>query len=63
MMEPDTSPDRDTARPIFGELADFWIKYDKLADQHDKVMLDRLNRNLDILLIFVSTGRLNGHID
>ncbi|KAG8862450.1 hypothetical protein FRB96_001521 [Tulasnella sp. 330] len=31
---------------------DFWARYNALADKHDGVMLDRLNRNLDVLLIF-----------
>lgn len=37
----------------FGEMADFWMRYDKLSDKHDSDMLGRLNGNLDVLLIFV----------
>lgn len=33
----------------------FWERYDKLSDKHDMDMLGRLNGNLDVLLIFVST--------
>ncbi|KAG8980704.1 hypothetical protein FRB93_009058 [Tulasnella sp. JGI-2019a] len=36
----------------FGSLADFWTKYDKLADKFDKDMLAGLNANLEGLLIF-----------
>lgn len=32
----------------------FWSKYDMVADKHDKVMLRRLDGDLDVLLIFVS---------
>ncbi|KAG9007738.1 hypothetical protein FRB94_013973 [Tulasnella sp. JGI-2019a] len=37
---------------VFGEKRDFWLKYDTLADSKDKVMIGRLNQNLDVLLIF-----------
>ncbi|KAG8986847.1 hypothetical protein FRB95_003182 [Tulasnella sp. JGI-2019a] len=37
---------------VFGRKGNFWLKYDTLADSKDKVMIDRLNQNLDILLIF-----------
>ncbi|KAG9015987.1 hypothetical protein FRB95_006829 [Tulasnella sp. JGI-2019a] len=38
---------------MLGEKRDFWLKYDKLADTKDTMMIDRLNQNLDVLLIFV----------
>ncbi|KAG8855298.1 hypothetical protein FRB96_007096 [Tulasnella sp. 330] len=31
---------------------DFWHRYDNFAETHDKAMLDRLDRDLDVLLIF-----------
>ncbi|KAG8981573.1 hypothetical protein FRB93_008527 [Tulasnella sp. JGI-2019a] len=37
---------------MLGEKRDFWLKYDKLADTKDTMMIDRLNQNLDVLLIF-----------
>lgn len=39
---------------LFGSKAKFWEKYDKLADEFDKEMLESFNSNLDVLLIFVS---------
>ncbi|KAG8985263.1 hypothetical protein FRB93_005913 [Tulasnella sp. JGI-2019a] len=39
----------------FGEKRKFWLKYDTLADPKDTVMIDRLNQNLDVLLIFVGS--------
>lgn len=33
---------------------DFWVRYKKLADEKDDELAERLNRNLDVLLIFVS---------
>lgn len=36
-------------------LGDFWKRYDRLADSHDRKMSQNLNGNLDVLLIFVST--------
>lgn len=39
---------------VFGEKGDFWARYDRLADKYDADMLQRLNDNLDVLLIFVS---------
>ncbi|KAG9032629.1 hypothetical protein FRB95_001139 [Tulasnella sp. JGI-2019a] len=36
----------------FGEKGDYWSKYNALADSKDKVMIDRLNSDLDVLLIF-----------
>lgn len=38
----------------FGQIGDFWKRYDRLADQKDKEMSKNLNGNLDVLLIFVS---------
>ncbi|KAG8855296.1 hypothetical protein FRB96_007094 [Tulasnella sp. 330] len=34
------------------EKVDFWHRYDTFADEHDKVFLERLDRDLDVLLIF-----------
>lgn len=39
-------------------LTDFWKRYDRLADTHDRKMSQNLNGNLDVLLIFVCI--LNG---
>ncbi|KAG8995468.1 hypothetical protein FRB94_009159 [Tulasnella sp. JGI-2019a] len=36
----------------FGDIRQLWFRYNKLADEFDQAMLDRLNRNLDVLLIF-----------
>ncbi|KAG9028314.1 hypothetical protein FS837_003915, partial [Tulasnella sp. UAMH 9824] len=41
-------------RPKFGQVCDFWKRYDELADQHDKEMSKTLNGNLDVLLIFAA---------
>lgn len=38
----------------FGENGDYWAVYDRISDTKDMALLNRLNRNLDILLIFVS---------
>ncbi|KAG8996790.1 hypothetical protein FRB94_008017 [Tulasnella sp. JGI-2019a] len=35
-----------------GEKKDYWFRYDNLADSKDKVMIERLNSDLDVLLIF-----------
>ncbi|KAG8927696.1 hypothetical protein FRC01_007065 [Tulasnella sp. 417] len=35
-----------------GQIADFWKRYDTLADSHDRKMSKHLNDNLDVLLIF-----------
>ncbi|KAG8994420.1 hypothetical protein FRB94_009906 [Tulasnella sp. JGI-2019a] len=37
---------------IFGEKGNFWYLYDTRAGRFNKEMLERLNRNLDVLLIF-----------
>ncbi|KAG8996793.1 hypothetical protein FRB94_008020 [Tulasnella sp. JGI-2019a] len=37
----------------FKEKRDYWLKYDTLADSKDKAMIERLNGELDVLLIFV----------
>ncbi|KAG8853641.1 hypothetical protein FRB96_008058 [Tulasnella sp. 330] len=37
---------------VFGDKGDFWFKYDSLADETDKVVLERLRENIDVLLIF-----------
>ncbi|KAG8995193.1 hypothetical protein FRB94_009359 [Tulasnella sp. JGI-2019a] len=36
----------------FGDVGDFWAKYDDLANKFDDEMIARLNGNLDVLLIF-----------
>lgn len=38
----------------FGDRKEYWSAYDTLADKYDKRMLQQLNQNIDILLIFVS---------
>lgn len=40
--------------PPFGHIGDFWKRYDELADLSDREMVENLNGNLDVLLIFVS---------
>ncbi|KAG8953870.1 hypothetical protein FRC04_001500 [Tulasnella sp. 424] len=35
-----------------GKIADFWQRYDNVADRHDRKMSQLLNDNLDVLLIF-----------
>lgn len=35
------------------QISDFWRRYDRLADIHDKKLTLNLNGNLDVLLIFV----------
>ena len=35
-------------------INEFWKRYDRLADIHDKKMTSNLRENLDTLLIFVS---------
>lgn len=47
--------------PSFGQIGDFWSRYDRLADQTDKEMSKNLNGNLDVLLIFVSSVPGIGH--
>lgn len=37
-----------------GQSADFWKRYDRLADIEDQKLSKNLNGNLDVLLIFVS---------
>ncbi|KAG8842793.1 hypothetical protein FRB96_004730 [Tulasnella sp. 330] len=38
----------------FGSSDDFWTKYDTLAEKFDKEMLDRLNTDLEVLLVFAA---------
>ncbi|KAG8983607.1 hypothetical protein FRB94_013174 [Tulasnella sp. JGI-2019a] len=46
-------PHDEPATPdAFGEKRDYWLKYDTLADTKDKVMIERLDSDLDVLLIF-----------
>ncbi|KAG8957375.1 hypothetical protein FRC00_004063 [Tulasnella sp. 408] len=39
-------------RRKFGEIDNFWKRYDDLADVHDGRLIENLNQNLDVLLIF-----------
>lgn len=39
--------------PPLAKISDFWKRYDRLADIHDKKLTSNLNANLDVLLIFV----------
>ncbi|KAG9033761.1 hypothetical protein FS837_002389, partial [Tulasnella sp. UAMH 9824] len=39
-------------RRKFGEIDNFWKRYDELADVHDQRLIKNLNDNLDVLLIF-----------
>lgn len=39
---------------VVTDRLDFWAKYDALTDTFDRAMVERLDRNLDVLLIFVS---------
>ncbi|KAG9044923.1 hypothetical protein FS837_007310 [Tulasnella sp. UAMH 9824] len=41
-----------TVSPEFGDIDDFWKRYDELADKSDREMVANLNTNLDVLLIF-----------
>lgn len=43
------------APPGLSQRAEFWERYDKLADIIDKKLSENLNGNLDVLLIFVSS--------
>ncbi|KAG8869373.1 hypothetical protein FRB98_002609, partial [Tulasnella sp. 332] len=38
----------------FGSVDDFWTKYDTVAEKFDKEMLDRINNDLDVLLVFAA---------
>ncbi|KAG8850690.1 hypothetical protein FRB96_009650 [Tulasnella sp. 330] len=38
--------------PLFGSKRDFWAKYDAFSFTFDKDMMERLNTNLDVMLIF-----------
>ncbi|KAG8943597.1 hypothetical protein FRC04_002758 [Tulasnella sp. 424] len=40
--------------PPLAQISDFWKRYDRLADIHDKKMTSNLNGNLDVLLIFAA---------
>lgn len=37
------------------KISEFWKRYDRQADIHDKKMTSNLSENLDVLLIFVSS--------
>ncbi|KAG8843810.1 hypothetical protein FRB96_003718 [Tulasnella sp. 330] len=53
----DFQPPKEVNEPhAFGEAGNFWVKYDEMASKSDDDMIERLNGNLDILLIFVSTS-------
>ncbi|KAG8948405.1 hypothetical protein FRC04_009775 [Tulasnella sp. 424] len=43
------------APPGLSQRAEFWERYDKLADIIDKKLSENLNGNLDVLLIFLTT--------
>lgn len=43
--------------PALAQISDFWQRYDRLADIHDKKMTSNLNGNLDVLLIFVGLSQ------
>lgn len=38
---------------VFGEKAGYWEKHNVITDKYDQDMMDRLNSELDNLLIFV----------
>ncbi|KAG8850688.1 hypothetical protein FRB96_009648 [Tulasnella sp. 330] len=38
--------------PDFGSRRNFWVKYDAFAATFDNDMVERLDRNLDVMLIF-----------
>ncbi|KAG9045647.1 hypothetical protein FS837_005924 [Tulasnella sp. UAMH 9824] len=40
--------------PPLAQISEFWKRYDRLADIHDKKMTSNLNGNLDVLLIFAA---------
>ncbi|KAG9033760.1 hypothetical protein FS837_002388 [Tulasnella sp. UAMH 9824] len=46
-------------RRKFGEIGDFWNRYDELADSHDQRLIRNLNDNLDVLLIFMAAPSLS----
>ncbi|KAG8999911.1 hypothetical protein FRB94_005756 [Tulasnella sp. JGI-2019a] len=49
----DFKPPKDAHEEVaFGNIGDFWEKYDKLAEKFDQDMTARLNDNLDALLVF-----------
>ncbi|KAG8995413.1 hypothetical protein FRB93_001141 [Tulasnella sp. JGI-2019a] len=47
-----TNTQDDEIPATFGAKNEYWTKYRVLADQMDDIMIERLNRNLDNLLIF-----------
>ncbi|KAG8927733.1 hypothetical protein FRC01_007006 [Tulasnella sp. 417] len=40
--------------PPLAQISEFWRRYDRLADIHDKRLASNLNGNLDVLLIFAA---------
>ncbi|KAG8916898.1 hypothetical protein FRC01_002800, partial [Tulasnella sp. 417] len=40
--------------PPLAQISEFWRRYDRLADIHDKKLTSNLNGNLDVLLIFAA---------
>ncbi|KAG8925263.1 hypothetical protein FRC01_010433 [Tulasnella sp. 417] len=40
--------------PPLAQISEFWRRYDRLADIHDKKLTTNLNGNLDVLLIFAA---------
>lgn len=49
----DDDDDGSTAK-VFGEKGGYWARYNLITDKWDGDMMERLNRGLDNLLIFVS---------
>ncbi|KAG9026598.1 hypothetical protein FRB95_008685 [Tulasnella sp. JGI-2019a] len=48
-MPPQAKPEK---ADEFGEKRDYWFRYDTLADSKDNFMIEWLNNDLDVLLIF-----------
>ncbi|KAG8980742.1 hypothetical protein FRB90_007518, partial [Tulasnella sp. 427] len=40
--------------PQVAQISNFWKRYDRLADIHDRKLTSNLNENLDVLLIFAA---------
>ncbi|KIO18561.1 hypothetical protein M407DRAFT_83807, partial [Tulasnella calospora MUT 4182] len=53
-MVDDPSPLAPLRLPPLAQINDFWKRYDRLADIHDKKLTSNLNGNLDVLLIFAA---------
>lgn len=46
--------DKGTEAKVFGEKAGYWDRYNLITDKWDADTMERLNTELDNLLIFVS---------